>query len=375
MLAGLQEYYKNNKISAIGFDCPFYTSCSRFTLDTFTTAKEAFISTGYEKHDLPRLLFLSLDSGSADTDPAKKTLESIRHQEEFECRTLGLPRHKHWFRTHELAHILLRNFKQDLRLDEVKHYFAHTNSAKCCQNNPGRKQAVSTLFDNCRKFISGEIRLLLPEILVTQGSAAQQVVQCAFEQRDLKNTYPDITQFPEEIKIIEIQENAVLWIHTYHPRNPNSKKNRDNYQIYEKLVYEFILRKPFPGKPIAIHERSIMNSKPGSRKIESDAFPDSLKKDLNYIFLEKIPDFPPQPTPTQHECDGYQYMTMVQLCNIAEKHGRTRGFACNAFGGDKGKYRVEPNRMARAVMIGNKLRKFVLVSAVKDFLSENNIKW
>jgi hypothetical protein len=103
--------------------------------------------------------------------------------------------------------------------------------------------------------------------------------------------------------------------------------------------------------------------------------PTERRNGLDYIFLDAAPEVPAQWKPTRSQCSGYDYMSMVQLCNIAEKFGMTRSFACNAFGGDKGKYKVEPARMARAVMIGNILRKFVLTSAVAEFFSENNIPW
>jgi len=95
----------------------------------------------------------------------------------------------------------------------------------------------------------------------------------------------------------------------------------------------------------------------------------------DYVFLEHIPDVPSPKTPNQKDCGGYEYMTMVQLCNIAESHGMTRSRACNAFGGDKGKYQVEPIRKARVILIGNRLRKYVLVSAVSDFFFQENIDW
>jgi predicted component of type VI protein secretion system len=93
-------------------------------------SKESFVSSKYVTHELPRIVFISLESGSAETDPALKTLESVRRWEEERENVLGLHRNKHWYRTHELAFTLLRNYKEDLRLEEAKHYFAHINSAK-----------------------------------------------------------------------------------------------------------------------------------------------------------------------------------------------------------------------------------------------------
>lgn len=63
-----------------------------------------------------------------------------------------------------------------------------------------------------------------------------------------------------------------------------------------------------------------------------------------YIHLPAVPPTPSQSVPRRNDCTGYEFISMVQLCNIAEAHGLTR--------------------RARAAYVGNRLRKYVLVSAV-----------
>ncbi|KAF0110103.1 MAG: hypothetical protein FD147_1888 [Chloroflexi bacterium] len=371
MLVELNAFYKSNGISAIDFHCPHFEECSRFSRDTFTTAKEAFVSTGYVAHIQPRILFLSLDSGSADRDPKRKTIEFIRQHEEYEEDVLRLPKNKHWYRTHELAFRILRHFDKSLKIEDAKKYFAHINSAKCCMNNPGRAQANSILFENCRGFIPSEIEILAPDVIITQGAWAKQAILNAFQYMDIKIDSPDSDKLPEEIQLIRITKRPVIWIHTFHPRNPNSKRNRDNYQIYEKFIYEFITK-----KTVEI-ENYNHRDKPSNRNtggIHMDPKP-NIEKLSGYIYLEKIPVTPAQSTPSKEQSRMYEYMTMVQLCNIAEAHGMTRSMACNAFGGDKGLKEVEPARMARVILIGNKLRKFVLVNAVIDYYQREGIQW
>ena len=101
---------------------------------------------------------------------------------------------------------------------------------------------------------------------------------------------------------------------------------------------------------------------------------ESLIGEDNYIYISFIPATPPQGTPTRLECEGYEYMTMVQLCNISEAHGMGRSKACNAFGGDRGKYKVQSVRMARLPKNQPK-RKYVLVSAVIDYFAEIKVTW
>lgn len=91
----------------------------------------------------------------------------------------------------------------------------------------------------------------------------------------------------------------------------------------------------------------------------------------NYIDLSQLPSFPEDYTPTREQSFGYEYMTMVQFCNIAKTHGIGQSRACNAFGGDRGKYQVISDRMAR---VFNR-RKFVLIRAVDRYFKEMGINW
>lgn len=97
---------------------------------------------------------------------------------------------------------------------------------------------------------------------------------------------------------------------------------------------------------------------------------ESEKKD-NDIYLSSLPSIPSEYYPTRNQCFGYEFMTMVQFCNIAESHGVGRSRACNAFGGDRGKYQVISDRMAR-VFNG---RKFVLVRVVDKYFKELGVDW
>lgn len=90
-----------------------------------------------------------------------------------------------------------------------------------------------------------------------------------------------------------------------------------------------------------------------------------------YIELSEFPGVPIQKTPSKADCEGYEYITMVQLCNIAQENQQSRSSACNAFGGDKGVIPVTPERQAR--VYGS--RKFVLIDAVKGYFSEVGINW
>lgn len=381
MYKQLTDYYKSKGISALDFNCPYFRSCSQTSLNTFTTAKEAFVSSGYVQHDLPRIVFLSLDSGSAEIDPHLKTLESVRIWEEEQENVLMLPRNKHWYRTHELAHTILRNFKPDLRLDQARHYFAHVNSAKCCMNNPQRAQANQILFDNCREFIPGELEILDPDIIITQGKWARLALDRAFPEITSSEINPETIP---EMKLVMINDHPVIWIETFHPRHTSFHTvNRAHYSQYVDAIKQFLhlkyqiyIEHIEEQQTINKPEKTSIDPKPIEHKKEMLMPPRTDQKNENYIALDKYPDYPSTKTPSKADCDGYTYMSMVQLCNISESLGKSRSFACNAFGGDKGKYEVELARKARKWYGGGKRTvKFVLIRAVEEFFKEEGLNW
>lgn len=114
MLDRLTVYYESRGIAAANFRCRQYSACAA-GCSAFTTAKESFVGPEYEKGNGPRLLFLSLDSGSADQSPENKTLAAVREQE-LACEVEALPKNKHWYLTHELAWVLLRQFHPTLTI-------------------------------------------------------------------------------------------------------------------------------------------------------------------------------------------------------------------------------------------------------------------
>lgn len=137
----------------------------------------------------------------------------------------ALPKSRHWYRTHEMAFELLRQFEPQLNVADARLYFAHVNSAKCCQNKPGRKRADSILFDNCRRFLRGELRILKPDVVVTQGSQAKNAILSSFAVRRKVVRAISAPRFQldahYETGLIEIEPDmmASLWLQTYHPSN------------------------------------------------------------------------------------------------------------------------------------------------------------
>ncbi len=241
MLEKLQDYYAEKGILATRFTCSHASTCAARS-PKFTGPKSAYVGSGYERAELPRLLFLSLDSGSGEVDPNERLPEAVRKQEELDRIIWELPKNRHWYRTHELAWYILRRFTPNLVLDEAKHYFAHANSAKCCMNNEHNSKAASVLFKNCRGYLQSELAILSPAIVVTQGNEARDAMS-----RLVRKVSPGIDDFTWTG---ELGGGPVFWLHTYHPNNYGAfNKQRafnkgtqvaEGFERYASAIQQFV---------------------------------------------------------------------------------------------------------------------------------------
>ncbi|GBD87381.1 uracil DNA glycosylase superfamily protein [bacterium BMS3Abin03] len=233
ILTKIENYYKDNGILSTHFVCPYKKVC-KGNNNKFYGPKSTFISSGYEKGNLPKLLFLSLDPGKSEKDSVKRLPKSIRGIEEKRDISL-LPKNRHWYKTHELAFNILKRFNDDLTIDDVKHYFAHANTVKCSMNNPHRKQAHKILFKNCRDYLISELEILSPDIIVTQGNEAKLAIEkFIFKSKLRTNRY---------YQIVTINNKKVFWLHTFHPHNYGAFYKQYNkgkgWENYSKRIYDW----------------------------------------------------------------------------------------------------------------------------------------
>ncbi|HED36977.1 MAG TPA: hypothetical protein ENI76_01825 [Ignavibacteria bacterium] len=232
-LPELTKYYKDNGILSTHFNCPYKKICKGDN-KKFYGPKSSYVSIGYEKEELPKLLFLSLDPGVSKKDYIKRLPKSVREIEENR-NVNELPKNRHWYKTHELAYYILSQFKDDLTIENAKYYFAHVNSVKCSANNPNHKQARKILFNNCRNYILDELLLLDPDIIITQGLQAKKSIEKLVLKKPINpNQY---------YYIIELNEKKVFWLHTYHPSNYGAfnKQYRKGkgFERYSKIIYKW----------------------------------------------------------------------------------------------------------------------------------------
>ena len=222
LLRKLTAFYELEGISPVNFCCPSCSDCSANS-SGFTEASASYVGPHYGSENFPRLLFLSLDSGSGCQNPEERTAEAVRRGNiDWDIRQS--PRNEHWYLTHEMALELLCQFKPELTIDDIGLYFAHANSAKCCQNKPNRRQADPILFEKCRRFIPGELKVLSPDIIVTQGVQAMNAIKKNFCLYKHKTQSQRVSSYKRkahyETGLIELEPNGKkrLWLQTHHPR-------------------------------------------------------------------------------------------------------------------------------------------------------------
>lgn len=243
MLDALTTYYREQGILSTHFTCPHKAAC-KGDCTTFTGPRSAFVSTGYERHDLPRLLFLSLDTGDGIDDPQHGLPEMARKWEDNRGIDRSPPYHKnkHWYRTHELAWYILKRFDPELKIVDVNRHFAHANAAKCCMNKPNQRQADPRLFINCREYLRGELDLLAPDILVTQGDWAKRGVEAH---------YGVTRKIDRWSSVIEMNGREVFWLHTYHPRHfggfHGQRRRGKGWEEYALKIRDFAEQQGWPG--------------------------------------------------------------------------------------------------------------------------------
>jgi Uracil DNA glycosylase superfamily len=238
----LHRYYSDKGILSTSFTCAYKAQCQSHCAD-FTGPKSAFVSTRYEDGTLPRLLFISLDSGSGDKVDEHRLPVAVRQANEFDRDFSSLAKHKHWYRTHELAWYILRRFDPALTIEGTRHYFAHANSAKCCMNKPQRKKANTVLFRNCKGYLAEEFEILNPAIVVTQGKEAKYA---------FLSTHPSVhARLDDFASVVDVGPRRHFWLHTYHPNNWGAfnrqrafdkvEKQANGWLRYSDMAHDFVL--------------------------------------------------------------------------------------------------------------------------------------
>lgn len=167
----LSTFYETNGIAVKAFRCEKYEQCKRIV-------NNALLDKGSEAHlgrfyGTPfRVAVVTLDRGKGSQTIRERT-NSIENL---------IPTNPHMIGTQDVLRAIF--YKDNIRYDVFKH-FAMTNSAKCCYKKDGMEMLPEACYDECAGFSLGEIQILAPDLLVTQGDYSKKGISGKMEKLDL----------------------------------------------------------------------------------------------------------------------------------------------------------------------------------------------
>jgi hypothetical protein len=197
-------------------NCPQKALCDKNKRYTMSQKpKEAYIGANYGANPaVPKLLFLSLDAGK------DQTILEAAEQSAGDTHPMHAPKNGHWYRTFEIAQMILEPFAGSQTTPEAYYdFYAHTNSAKCNQNRPQNRKADWYLFANCKEYVKQEIIALEADIIVTQGNEAAMVLN-GFDEVVGEKTFETTYKLQKRtIKAVvrKINGRQVIHIQMMHP--------------------------------------------------------------------------------------------------------------------------------------------------------------
>ncbi|MDD4019522.1 MAG: hypothetical protein RBU24_10605 [Kiritimatiellia bacterium] len=184
-------------------------------------------------------------------------------------RTMPLPsiklhKNKHWYRTLEIVHSIVKDHPNDptIKKDvlDAIHFFCHLNSARCSQNKVGNEKANNLLFEKCRPFVIEELKILKPDILITQGDEAEIIASnfTAIHSEVLLGT-------PRTNLVVRaIGGKHVRHVHFYHPRHFGGFNRQRRALIVDNKIWEAV------RKPIALQDGTLILRVLGSGSCDLD---------------------------------------------------------------------------------------------------------
>lgn len=188
MLDKLDRYYQEQGISANDFRCKHIDACKSVCKhDQMVSLPESYVGPEYEAGTLPRLLFVSSDTNEASWVNGMAagwgSLRDVREDKLQWHRWSGA--NTHWQKTLDFAGSLLAPFaierlSKNIASDKVVEYIAHANSARCKDSTIGAKEGHPMMATNCRELLLGEVMIMQPDIIVTQGARARNSLAGAF---------------------------------------------------------------------------------------------------------------------------------------------------------------------------------------------------
>lgn len=242
----LNKYYKKARISPVKntgnfddmfdeFGCPMKKDCQAAAkedcravaalngVESFIFAprtegvnvSEYYVAGEYKGDRIPRIVVISLSAPRPDISTTKNETRS---------QTKKTVRNYHWPETLMTIRSLLCPFIAPEKFPEpelIEKLFVHLRTAKCCSNAKGGTQEPGRVYKNCGKYLGEEVRILEPDIIVTQGNHAHwQAEKHVFDKNAANIAVEEVEGIGDSIaRIVNLKEDnrSVYWLRTIFP--------------------------------------------------------------------------------------------------------------------------------------------------------------
>lgn len=174
----------------------------------------------YKGHRIPRIVVVSLSA----SEPMRKKPE--------QAESKSFPLNPHWRGTTTTIRSLLDPFVDlapagdwgDEITKIIKELFVHVRTAKCFSNVGGPGQEPNLLYENCGEYLSKEVSILKPDVVVTQGVPARlQAEKHVFDENARNTKVEEVESITDSIaRIVRLKEDdwKVYWLR---PDFPNRR--------------------------------------------------------------------------------------------------------------------------------------------------------
>jgi hypothetical protein len=248
----LNHYYTQMKIHPDTFNCDYQSCCRQYANQEMTEAKMLMVGSLYGKK-YPRITVVSLDPPKGKDGvfklPVNRSTEFVSEFHESEDFRVNRP-NVHWAMTQIIVKdilillglqssqnsaVVLESYS-GRRIENVSSYFAHVNVAKCSMNNEENEQADFQVHQKCGyAYLLGELELLLPEILVSQGKRANAIMGHLLRMPGVEDDLPTA-------KMVHIGGGQVLWLPMDHPAR-HIAEIRQRWPFYVDAITKWVIEK------------------------------------------------------------------------------------------------------------------------------------
>ena len=233
----LNKYYEKARIAPVkntgnfddmfnGFGCPMKKDCRAaaaldgaedyiFSPRTEGVDVSKYYADGEYKGDrIPRIVVISLSVPRPGISTAKNEA----------CSQTRKVQNYHWPETLMTVRSLLCPFvslEKFPKPELIEKLFVHLRTAKCCSNAKGGTQEHGRMYENCGKYLGEEVRILEPDVIVTQGNYAHwQAEKHVFKKNAANIIVEEVKGIDDSIaRIVDLKEDnrSVYWLRTRFP--------------------------------------------------------------------------------------------------------------------------------------------------------------